>query len=333
VTDDPDRSAVVAPRPRLSSGSGLFRRLLVGLVIVVAISAIIAWFLARRGEGVVSALPAANGSFGSGGTIPFGPFDGRFSPDGSKLLVLSADSVSIATGGRLTQLNEDGDEVLDAAWMPGSNAILVAYGPVGSDRMLVLDLGGRSLGSIKLNPPVAIAADLGMAVAPNGRTAVVTTRTAGNGVGAVDKVGLARVDLGSGAVDAITPRSGDELSHPVWFGNTQLLVDVGRPGAVSRAAVLDLATSVARPIDAPSPNHGIAVLRDGTIVLAVRHGRTEIVNRLEPGGMSALGRTGTNTTALDVDGLGRLGLVVDETTALSGAVRLRRVVFQPASSK
>jgi hypothetical protein len=307
----------------------VLKRFLVGLLGAVVLSVGLAWFLTDRQTDPTAAFPV-DAAFDDGGALPFGPFGGRFSPDGRQLMVLSGDAVSLARKGELTQLNEEGDEVIDAAWLPGGNAVLAAFGPVGSDQMVVFDRAGKSLGNVTMKPAVAIAPNGGMAVDSTGRRAAVTAAERGGLPGQSPTTGIHLVDLATGAVTAASPPN-VAVRGPVWLSSKQLLVTTTQgidPGR-TRAAVLDLDTKALQPIgpdDAPS--RGLAVLRSGVIVIEVRRGDTVTINALAADTMHSLGTLPAGWAAVDVDPTGSRALVLDTSQSALGSDRLRRFTLE-----
>ena len=302
----------------------MLKRFLAGLVVVVLASAAVAWFRTDRSVEPTFAV-RADAAFDDAGALPHGPFSGRFSPDAGQLLVLSGEDLSVARRGELQQLNEDGTQVIDAAWMPGANGILAAFGPAGNEEMTVYDPAGKILGIVKMKPAVHIAANGGMAVDPKGLVAAVTATDRGGLPGQAPTSSVQLVDLKTGAVTPASP-PGVNARGPVWLTDRQLVVAVSEGAEPGRThtAVLDLDS---KRVDRIGPTDGatrpLAVLPGGAVVLEVRRRDVVSIEAFTGEALKPLGTLPPGWAAVHVDPTGQRALVLDTSDTTAAAVRLR----------
>lgn len=305
----------------------MLKRFFGGLAAIILVSAAVAWFQTRDSGGPRVASPA-DSPFDDNGALPYGPYWGRFGPDGRQLVVVSGADASLAKGGELQQLNQEGEDVLDAAWMPGGNGVLVAYGPTGSDKLAVFNLKGDTLGFITMNPVVPIASTSGMAVDSAGKRAAVTAIHRGGLPGEQPVNAVHIVDLATGATSQASPPD-QSVSRPIWLSETQLLVAVSPPGrpTETRAAVLSLETKLVQPFGPEDAvTRPLAVLGQGLSVLEVRRGDTTTIEVFTPAlELKRIGTLPPGWSAVHVDPTGTRALVLDTTERQRGEIRLRRL--------
>lgn len=211
---------------------------------VIGVLAAVSVVVLRNPEPRVTGLaPAAVSPFDDAGTVEAGPSRAWFSPDGTKLAVLSAGALGLAREGRVTPLTRRGGNVVDAAWFSAGTALLVAEGPAPTGGLVVVETDGDVRGTIALEPVVSFGTGLGMSVAPGGKAAVVTA-VERDPLGAGRSI-LTVVDLTSGRTEAVDTGPGDARGpHHVDGARVAFTrVREGRPEAV----VIDMAAP-GRPV-------------------------------------------------------------------------------------
>jgi hypothetical protein len=298
--------------------------------VVVAAAAVAWWTLRDSNDATPGLAPVGVEPFDVRGGIEPGPFRGGWSPDGTHLLTISARGVGEARRGRVRLITAPGSRAVDAAWLPGSNAVLVAEGPVPTGQLAVLRLDGSSLGVVPLRPSFGVGNGRGMAVDDAGGRAVVT-RVERDPFVANGRTDLMLVDLGTGTTRPVLETAGTDEDHPVFVG-PELVAFTSRPvsGGDGAVVVLDLSTNQVRVL---SP-HGV----DATSVGAVADGAwvTYTADR-KLGAVPTTGGppvrladvpSGASVTAVRPDG--RAALVVE--AAAGGASRLRRLTITPPPS-
>ena len=172
----------------------------------------------------------------------------------------------------LTLLTESGEQVAAFGWMPGSNAVLIAEGPGVTTQLRVFDLNGRSLGVVDPTPSFAVGGDDGVAVAPDGRSAILTASSRpALSSRAVHE--LIEVDLATGSSRVLTDPSKVDATAPAFVDAARLVFADSTAGRTAVAA-LDVTSGAVSTLGAGRPvglggNGGYVAVQSGRDLLAV----------------------------------------------------------------
>jgi len=164
----------------------------------------------------------------------------RMSPDGSQLAIVEGGQVIIVGLDDASIVSRTGTNVVDAAWMPDGDRVLVTEGPIPTGRVTTLKLDGSVHGVAKLAPSISFGDGNGVAVDSLGTHAAViaTTREA---IGGAVHSDLAIVELQSGNVRVLPTPNRDEF-HPLFVDDELVAVaSIGAKGP-ARLDLVDLAT-------------------------------------------------------------------------------------------
>ncbi|MGI8792560.1 MAG: hypothetical protein ACR2H3_05200 [Acidimicrobiales bacterium] len=144
-------------------------------LIAVIVVGVVSAFVLQGGKPEITGLgPATPPPFGADAKLVAGPAKAWYSPDGSKLAVITAGAVGLASEGQVRRITPRGGNVVDVAWFQAGTALLVAEGPIPTGGLAVVNVTGEVRGSIALDPPVTFGDGFGMSVAPGGKRAIVT---------------------------------------------------------------------------------------------------------------------------------------------------------------
>lgn len=313
-----ERPALGAPGPQVTNPYRRFVPYLVGIAVLALVGA---WLLVARSEQpspVAGTAAVGDRPFGDGGVLPPGADEAVFSPDGTRLAVIDEGRVRLAVNGELVDVTDPGGRVVDVAWMPGSNGLLVAEGPSSTGILPVVAPDGRSLGVVRPAPPLQPGGGFGMSVDPDGRRAVVVSveRPALEDEGRY----LAAVDLETGATRRLTKTTANPRTpRHVSSGRVALSVD-GRNGP--EVVVLDVASGVAAKV-ADGELVGVA---GGRPVVVDPDGRTVRLLRAGDVGDEVLARLDGGVRPVAVHPTGRALVVLERIEAgADTTVRLRLV--------
>lgn len=150
-----------------------------------------------------------------------------FSPDGEHVAWFGTDNrfrprVGIVDDGRLIPLTPSSMRAADVAWMPDSDALLVAHQHDRRTKLAVVDLEGRILDRIE--PSERIVSDWSGMFVLDDDTAVISAMTTW---GTMSPTDLYSVDLKTGATENVT-RSRRLSEHwPVWIDDSRWLFTGG----------------------------------------------------------------------------------------------------------
>jgi hypothetical protein len=311
------------------------RRLLVAAVVVAVVAVVAGLVVWRTGsEPTVTrggVVPAEGDAFDGGGKIEPGPFRGAWSPNATHVLTVSAQGVGEPRRGRVRLITPAGSRAVDAAWFPGSNAVLIAEGPIPTGQLSVLRLDGSSLGNVTLTPSFGVGGGRGMTVDATGRRAVVT-RVERDPFHPGERTDLVMVDLRTGASRPLV-ETGDVDEDRPFFVGPELVVFTTRPAAGGDAAVaeLDVATNKVRLLSPEGEDAtGIGTIGSGAWV-AYTSGTTLWATRRDGGGEPVrLADVASGATVVAVEPDGRAALVAEPTPG--GATRLRRITTRSLPS-
>jgi hypothetical protein len=297
------------------------RRALIGGALSLIVVAVVYYFVGNNSGTPFRGLAQAGAPmFDDNSTIP-GGLRAAYSPDGSRLAVLTASGLGLADGGRLRPIAPRGSRVVDFAWFAPASAVVVAEGPVPTGTMAVLGIDGSDKGTITLQPSLSFGDGFGMSVSPDNRTAVVTAveRPA---LGAEQRY-LALVDLATGATRALTGIGGANEQRPIYFGATTIAFTEINADGTERSLSVDTATGA------------ITEVPDGRAVGLVRQGReSKIVTlsgRVLQVSAHRLGQVPDRAEVAAVHPSGAEAVVRETVTEPGGATvgRLRRIALDP----
>jgi hypothetical protein len=187
-----------------------------------------------------------------------------FSPDGTRLALVTSDGIGISRKGDVDLVTEPDSSAVDAAWMPDAASLLIGEGPATTDRLTVLDLGGAVKGVAHLDAPFSLGEGNGMAVDHRGARAVVTAETRDT-IGGRRHLDLVLVDLTTGHVTKLTDTADIDEAWPVFVGDNSVAFSDGQ-----RVGLIDLDTGARREVAADG--YPVGVVRDDTLVYAAAGG-------------------------------------------------------------
>lgn len=281
--------------------------------------------------------PTGASAFADGFLEP-GPHAAAYSRNGALLALLSDRGVSLADKGRqvfvVRNTGSDASRIVDFAWMPGSESIMVVEGPNEAKKLSVVDLDGQAIAAVALQPAVSVGDGFGLAVDNSNRQAVVVTVTRDT-IGGSRHFDLAVVDLQTGAVRPLTTTPDVEESSPSFLDDGNVLYTRGASG-VLEAVVMNLATGQTRRIS-PDGTRAIALgaVREGTVAVYQRLGdgpedRGEVVGvpisaSGAPGSPSNMGTMEAGETVLALHPSGSEAVVQPPLGRGDSASRLRAV--------
>lgn len=299
-------------------------RLLRAVVVSVVVLVLFAWGFASLTDDDRSARGDPRLGAGLAGLGVSATTKVRISPDGGRVLVVEAGQVVVVGVDNADVVMRAGRSVVDAAWMPDGERVLVVEGPIPTGQILTLDMNGEVDGVASLSPSVGFGDGHGLAVDSRGVRAavIVTTRDAIGGRAHTD---LAVVELQTGRVRSYPTAERQEL-RPVFVDDDFVAVASYGESGTERLDFVDLGTGTV------SPGEGIT---GGPFVRTV--GGEVVVARQDGGGgtrlvaVDALGgaerslyvaRPGRRVVAVDAQVTRCLVRIVDE----DGAARL---AFEP----
>lgn len=228
-------SEPVTPATRRGGGTRLIAAGIVALLIAAAVSALVLREPAPRVTGLAPTTPSP---FGDDGELVAGPSEAWYSPEGTRLAVLSEGALALALEGELERLTERGGNVVDAAWFGAGTALLVAEGPAPTGGLAVVERSGKVRGTIPLDPVVTFGDGLGMSISPGGKRAIVTTVERDPFGARLTR--LVGVDLTTGAAAPIETGPGDARGPHHLTANVVAFTRV--QGEQTEAVVFDLST-------------------------------------------------------------------------------------------
>lgn len=227
-----------------------------------------------------------------------------YSPDGGRIAVLTDEGIGLASGGRVDRITRPGARIVDFAWMPGSDGLLVMEGPVSSGFLTVVDLEGKVAGAVELQPAFDPGTGFGLTVEP-GSTRAVSVAVDREVIGGRSTRDLVVIDLQSGAVERLSDPALE--SAPQFVGDNQVAFVERRDGS-SRIALVRLDTG-GRVLLSPAGRDAamVGVLGDG--------GRVAYTTVGEQGRIQlwAVEVTGGRPTRLDTFPAGHIVVAVDPT--------------------
>ncbi len=296
------------------------RLVLVGVaaVVAVAVGAGLYLVLGPDDKGVVQGLaPAGDDPFGRTGFLD-GAVRGIYSPVGSRLAVISDDGLGLADQGQIRPITKVGSKVVDAAWFRNSTTLLVAEGPVPTGGLAVVDIDGTVRGTVALEPSVGFGSGHGMAVAGDGRSAVVTAVQ--RPVLGPDERHLVVVDLLSGQTRNLTPPGGPNEAGPFYLDDGRVAFTEQNGDERPRALVADLSNGDVTEV---APGTTVAGTINDEVVLLDGRGRLFMASNRS----RVIGSVPAEASLTTVDPSGGAAVVAETVAGPDGArrVRLRRI--------
>lgn len=304
------------------------RKVLVALLVLAVVVGAVLFYATMTSEPEITGIaPVGTDPFADGRLRP-GPHDAAYSPDGQRVAVLTGGRLGMAEEGDVRPITARGSNVVDFAWFPASNALLVAEGPVPTGGLVVLEPDGRERGTIPLDPSISFGDGHGMDVAPGGREAVVTA-VSRPPLGEEQRY-LAHVDLETGRVRALTEADERAERAPFWLdADTIAFTSEGPAG--SRVEVIDANGAGRRPLPIRDTElRTVGTLDEEWIVAA---GDSSLVAVRADGRRRSLGAIPGGTAAIAIHPSGQSAIVAETVESVSGtAVQLRVVSLHPPSS-
>jgi hypothetical protein len=200
----------------------------------------------------------------------------RMSPDSTRVLVVEAGQVVVVGIDDAEIVARAGRNIVDAAWMPDGERVLVVEGPIPTGQILTLDMNGEVDGVAQLAPSISFGDGNGIAVDSRGTKAAViaTTREA---VGGRVHSDLATVELQTGKVRVYSTPDRNEF-NPLFVDDDFVAVASEGERGAARLAFVDLGTA---GVTAGRPIIGGPFVRTvgGEVVVARRasHGATRLL--------------------------------------------------------
>jgi hypothetical protein len=299
------------------------KRALVGLLIVAAVLVASYLLVGRSTTTPHNGLAAPNQSAFAGGPKVLSGSQAYYSPDGLFLALLSSTGLGLASGTNdISRITPAGSHVVDAAWFPGSTALLVAEGPIPTGTLVVLGTDGKDRGTVALQPPIGFGTGHGMAISSDNATAVVTAVERPT-LGPEQRY-LAVVNLLTGATRPLTAPGGPDEFAPAFLDESRVAFTEAGSGAPTRVLTVDVQSGATSE-----------VASDATLAGVVRKGARRVVAVVRGGVIEADGhRLGTLPDATSLASLhpGGIEAVIRESAADAGGVtvtRLRRIALKP----
>lgn len=173
----------------------------------------------------------------------------RLSPDGGRVLVVEAGQVVVVGLHDADIVMRAGRNVVDAAWMPDGERVLVVEGPIPTAQVTTLDMNGEVDGVQTLSPSVGFGDGNGVAVDSRGTKAAViaTTRDA---IGGRVHGDLAVIELQTGKVRVYATPDRDEV-YPLFVDDDLVALRSEAATGATRLDLVELATgavTVGRPM-------------------------------------------------------------------------------------
>jgi dipeptidyl aminopeptidase/acylaminoacyl peptidase len=305
------------------------------IVVIVALVVAVAAYVVRTTDRPVAVQVgnSAGGAFDKQGALDGHITRASFSPDGTRLAVVSDEGVGLADGGHTRTITPPGSLAVDAAWMPNSEGILVVEGPAVTDRVTVIGLDGRVAGSATLDRPFSVGDGNGLSVDRRGGRAITVAETR-DAIGGRRHTDLVLVDLTNGHVTTITDTQDAEEAWPVFRDDTHILFARVASGRSSIVVERDLGSGAERELSpAAEATRPVGVLRSGTMVLAGgKPGQpVSIWARATNGAPVRMGRIGAGEVVWTVDPAGTRAVATSAAT-VGGGTRtgfLRAVTLIP----
>ncbi|MDP1792853.1 MAG: hypothetical protein Q8K63_01845 [Acidimicrobiales bacterium] len=191
----------------------------------------------------------------------------RWSPDATRLALLVAGEMLIVRVADGAEVARRGSTVVDVAWMPDAERVILVEGPIPTGQAVAVQVDGRVAGTTTLRPSIAFGMGQGLAIDDKGRraAAIAAQREA---IGGATRHDLALVELQSGATRVISTEDREE-SNPVFADDVTVAYASRAPSGETRLHVIDTSTdavtNLGRIHDGP-----FGVLASGEVVVGHR---------------------------------------------------------------
>lgn len=184
-------------------------------------------------------VPSLAGRAFAGGEIRTSSVTAAYSPDGGRIAVLTDEGVGLASNGQVRRFTRPGARIVAFTWMPDSRRLLVLEGPVATGFLAAVDLTGKVVGSVELDPAFPPGSGFGLAVDDATRRAASVTveRDALGGTGGRD---LVTVDLQSGVTRVMGNAEALE-SNPQFVDDDHVVLTERRAGT-AQVVLVELAS-------------------------------------------------------------------------------------------
>ena len=249
-----------------------FGAVVAGGVAAVVVGAVAFGYISNRsGERDPVLAPPSGAAFNEDRALAKGPNRGSFSVDGRSVAVIDRGAVALAQGGALKAVSPPGGRVVDFAWMPNSQAVLVAEGPIPTGQVTVIDFAGKVVGTARLNPSIAFGSGYGMSVDSRGVNAAVIAVDR-DAIGGNERRDLAVIELTTGKVTRLPTPDLDERQPVFIDDNTVAVLETAdiEGGGVARVVAVDLGSGTRTPLDSRATLKVIGATDDGEVVVSER---------------------------------------------------------------
>ena len=123
----------------------------------------------------------------------------RLSPDSTKVALVESGVVTVVRSRDGARVMAAGKNIVDVAWMPDGNRVIVVEGPIPTGEIDAIDMTGKRAGVAKLKAPIGFGDGFGLAVDSRGTQAAAIAVTR-DPIGGARHTDLAVVELQTGAV-------------------------------------------------------------------------------------------------------------------------------------
>ena len=294
---------------------------------VLALLVLATAFTACAHSSVRGLAPVRPELFDRSGRVEVGAYGAAYNPSGTVLAVKSGQGIgSVTSGGKVRLVTPPGSHAVEYAWMPSGTALLIAEGPASTGQLNVLRLDGTDLGAVPLNPAFSVGSGYGMAVAPDGRSAVAVAEDV-QALGGPERLHLVGVDLATGAVRELGARA---VHAPRYIDADHVLITALSQKA-NRAEVLTLSSGKRRVISAAGEYaDALGPVTAGGAVWLVYATEAAVWAVPATGGSRVrLARVAKGATAVAVDPFGTQALVAERNV---DAEQLRAISLRPLPS-
>ena len=275
-------------------------------MIIAVVAGTTVYVVTTTDESTPVELSVAPGAFAQDDTLDPSIYRVLFSPDGQRLAAIGGAGIGLAQDGKLELVTPEGSRARDAAWMPDSKSLLIAEGPVVTDRLTVLTLDGATKGVAHLDAPFSIGAGSGMTVDSRGARAVLSTETR-DAIGGERRFDLVLVDLPTGHVTPLTETRDSDETWPMFVGDNRVVFSRGDYALGGVLFELDLESKAEKRLSPESEiSRPVGTLRGERVLYAGGRGGEEssiwVIDG--DGGRTRLGKVAKGSVVWTVDPTG-----------------------------